>query len=61
MAQSKQTERHPGPLPEIRSLDDSVIFRFDPVAGTRGGRLILRCDDRGQVFARIVFPTRDRD
>jgi hypothetical protein len=39
-------------MPAIRSVGDSVVFEFAEI-GANGGRLIIRCDEKGNVFASI--------
>ncbi|HEX7084890.1 MAG TPA: hypothetical protein VF198_00895 [Vicinamibacterales bacterium] len=43
----------PAPLPDIRADGDSVIFNLDVVGAWRGARLVLRCDDNGEVWAAL--------
>ena len=52
MAQPNHLDQHPGPMPSIRSVGNSVVFEFAQ-PGIKGARLIIRCDDAGQVFASI--------
>jgi hypothetical protein len=53
-------DEHPGPLPEIRAAGDSVTFEFDQTSGEQGGRLVIRCDGDGNVFASIAPVARTR-
>ena len=54
MTRRRENDRHPGPLPEIRSVGDSVVFEFDPTSVDQGARLVIRCDENGNVLARIT-------
>jgi hypothetical protein len=40
-----------GALPEIRLEGDSVVFYLDIATLSGGGRLVLRCDADGNVWA----------
>jgi hypothetical protein len=55
MPARKPLDRSPGAVPEIRPAGDGVIFLLD-VAGTQPpGRLVLRCDAEGNVWASIAL------
>lgn len=47
------TDHHPGPPPDIRVDHESIVFEFDETSGELGARLIIRCDNVGNVFVRI--------
>jgi hypothetical protein len=40
-----------GALPEIRLEGESVVFYIDVATAGGGGRLVLRCDADGNVWA----------
>jgi hypothetical protein len=40
-----------GALPEIRLEGDSVVFYLDIATASGAGRLVLRCDADGNVWA----------
>jgi hypothetical protein len=51
----------PGSLPEISTDGDSITFEIAVVSDPRippGARLMVRCDQAGNVLARIVRATR---
>jgi hypothetical protein len=49
------TDHHPGPPPEIYSVPPyGVVFEFDETSGEQGARLVIRCDNDGNVYARIT-------
>jgi hypothetical protein len=52
----REIDDHPGPLPQIRATGKSVTFEFDPGRGSEGARLVIRCDENGEVFAKITLP-----
>ncbi len=54
MARRKEIDEQPGRLPEIRAEGDSVTFEFGPVSGEQGAGLIIRCDEAGDVWARLA-------
>jgi hypothetical protein len=60
MERRKTVDRHPGPMPDIRTQDDGVVFDFDLASGERGARLIIRCDAEGNAWARITRRGDDR-
>jgi hypothetical protein len=47
------TDHHPGPPPEIRAVPQGVVFEFDETGGEQGARLVIRCDNNGNVYASI--------
>jgi hypothetical protein len=52
-------DRRAGPVPEIRVEGNSVTFRLD-IAGTgKPRRLVLRCDEDGNVWASVAEKERD--
>jgi hypothetical protein len=53
-------DRRPGSLPEISTEGDSIIFEIAVLSNHRippGARLLVRCDQAGNVLARIVNAT----
>jgi hypothetical protein len=51
----------PGSLPEISTDGDSIIFEIAVVSDQRippGARLLVRCDQAGNVLARIAKAAR---
>jgi hypothetical protein len=42
-----------GVLPEIRAEGDSVVFQLGVVGVQKGARVVVRCDDQGNVSAAI--------
>ena len=46
-------------MPVICCRNGSVIFEFDNTSGKQGLRLVIRCDDNGEVMAKIVDAVRD--
>jgi hypothetical protein len=53
-------DRRPGSLPEISTDGDSIIFEIAVMSDHRippGARLMVRCDQAGNVLARIVNAT----
>ena len=52
MAARKALDGRPGPLPDIQMDADSVTYAFDVGDLTRG-RLQIRCDAHGDVWASI--------
>jgi hypothetical protein len=60
MSARRALDRQAGPVPEIRVEGDSVTFRLD-IAGTgRLRRLVLRCDEKGNVWASVAEPEGNR-
>ena len=55
MAARKTLDRRPGPLPEIRTDGESVFFAFT-LLDVPNGRLVLRCDAAGELYAWIPDP-----
>jgi hypothetical protein len=53
MARRKRIDRHPGPVPEIRIVDESLVFEFACNSSDQCGRLLIRCDDGGEIFVSI--------
>jgi hypothetical protein len=58
MTHRRRLDGRPGTLPEIRSLGSSVKFLIDVRAVRESARLVLRCDDDGNVWASIA-PSRN--
>ena len=56
-----QIEHRPGPPPEIRPAENSIIFEFDETSGEQGAHLVIRCDDRGNVYASVAPCNRAHD
>ncbi|HSC26495.1 MAG TPA: hypothetical protein VLD67_04425 [Vicinamibacterales bacterium] len=54
MAARRTLDYQAGPLPEIRSEQDSVVFQFDIPGVARSERLLIRCDDEGNVWAAVA-------
>jgi hypothetical protein len=59
MTYRRSLDSHPGSLPEIRSVGSSVKFFIDVRTVRRSPRLVLRCDDDGNVWASIVASNRN--
>jgi len=57
MSKPHSVDQQPGPMPAIRSEGDSIVFEFAEM-GIKGGRLTIRCDQHGNVFASIAAPGR---
>jgi hypothetical protein len=57
MSKPHSVDQQPGPMPAIRSEGDSIVFEFAEM-GIKGGRLTIRCDQHGNVFASIAAPSR---
>jgi hypothetical protein len=53
MAARKSLDLRPGPLPEITAEGNSVTFHLPIPRARDAGRLIIRCDADGQVWAAI--------
>ena len=47
-------DNSPGPLPQIRAVIDGIVFEFDETSGEQGARLVIRCDEEGNVLASIT-------
>ena len=56
MGDRKTVDQRPGPVPEIRTDGDSIIFHLDVPA--EHGRIMIRCDPDGSVRAAIDFEKR---
>jgi hypothetical protein len=48
------TDHHPGPPPQIRAVPHGIVFEFDETSGEQGARLVIRCDNNGNVYASIA-------
>ena len=44
----------PGPPPEIQAVPQGIVFEFDETSGELGARLVIRCDNEGNVYVRIA-------
>lgn len=53
MAARKLPDRQAGALPVIRAERDSVIFHLEIARISKSGRLVIRCDAEGNVWAAI--------
>jgi hypothetical protein len=53
MSTRKGLDRRPGPLPDIKSDSVSVTFVMEVNHPPDGGRLVIRCDVNGNVWAAI--------
>lgn len=49
---SRTLDRKPGTLPEIQATEDGIAFVMAPF-GAHGQRLVIRCDDNGDVWVAI--------
>jgi hypothetical protein len=47
------TDHQPGSPPEIRVVPEGIVFEFDETSGELGARLVIRCDNDGNVYVRI--------
>lgn len=47
------TDYQPGPPPDMRVAPEGIVFEFDETSGELGTRLVIRCDNNGNVFVRI--------
>jgi len=54
MVRRKPIDEQPGPPPKIWTDGKSVTFEFDSSSGEQGARLVIRCEDDGNVIARIA-------
>jgi hypothetical protein len=61
MPERKEIDEQPGRPPAIRTDSTGVTFEFAPVTGKHGARFIIRCDENGDVWARIAVDTDRRD
>jgi hypothetical protein len=43
----------PGALPDIRTSGGSVTFVMSPCGTQTSARLIIRCDDKGEIWVSI--------
>jgi capsid protein len=61
MARQTAIDRNPGPLPQIRIDGRSVVFEFEEPHRKPQGRLVIRCDEDGNVLASIArdLPRKD--
>jgi hypothetical protein len=48
----RKTDQKPGPLPDIRRVEDSIVYSLD-IPGHRA-HLVIRCDSNGNVTAQIT-------
>jgi hypothetical protein len=53
MATQKLLDLRPGTLPEIRADGDRITYRLEIAGAQAGGRLIIRCDADGEIWASI--------
>ena len=54
MPRTQQTfDRQPGTLPDIRSDDGGITFVMVPRGAPHHDRLLIRCDETGEVWASI--------
>jgi hypothetical protein len=51
------SDHHPGPPPAIRMVPQGIVFEFDETSGELGARLVIRCDNDGNVYVRITTPS----
>lgn len=54
MPRNNRIDRHPGRMPEIHVVDESLIFAFACNSGEEHDRLVIRCDDEGEIYLSIV-------
>ena len=54
MANRKIDDQRPGKIPIIRCDDEAITFEFECTTPEIGGHLVIRCDTKGQVWARIA-------
>jgi hypothetical protein len=47
------SDTQPGPLPEIRADAHSITFVMAPAGTPRNEQLVIRCDDRDQLWIAI--------
>ena len=52
-------DARPGPIPEIRARAGDVTFEMHPVGTRNGERLVIRCDDDGDVWISIQSDVSD--
>jgi len=53
MARRKRIDRHPGRVPEIRVVAESLVFEFACNTGEQCDHLVIRCNDDGEIFVSI--------
>ena len=53
MAVLKGIDRRPGAMPEIRADGESVVFQLAVSNAGTTEWLVLRCDEKGEVWASI--------
>jgi hypothetical protein len=49
---TRTLDRKPGSLPEIQTTDNGIAFVMAPF-GANGQRLVVRCDENGNVWVAI--------
>ena len=54
MSARKTLDRQPGAAPEIRSLGDQVTFQLDIAGLPDRIKLLIRCDESGEVLASLA-------
>jgi hypothetical protein len=57
MSEQREIDDRPGRLPDIRRDGTGITFEFAPTTGEHGARLVIRCDENGDVLARIAVHT----
>jgi hypothetical protein len=54
MRDERQTlDRCPGAKPDIRTVPGSVVYVMLPAGLSNGERLVIRCDEHGEVWIAI--------
>ncbi len=53
MSSRKALKEHPGVVPDIRVDKNGIAFHMDIMGLRHRSRLIIRCDDNGDVWASI--------
>ena len=53
MAATKLIEHQPGVMPEIRAAGESVVYYLEMAGRPTAARLVLRCDENGDVWAAL--------
>jgi hypothetical protein len=48
-------DERPGPAPDIRLDDESIIFTFRLDDSVSGSRLMIRCDAKGNMWVAIIL------
>ena len=56
MAGRRGLDKQAGAPPQIRPSGDSVTFDLKITGNRSGSRLLLRCDENGNVWASIAKP-----